>query len=87
MSTGILVSIGIPVYNGAETIARAIDSILRQTYHNIEIVISDNCSTDNTEQICNHYTKINPKIIFFKQSKNKRDRVFFIILRFKIFQI
>jgi glycosyltransferase involved in cell wall biosynthesis len=71
MSTGILVSIGIPVYNGAETIARAIDSILRQTYHNIEIVISDNCSTDNTEQICNHYTKINPKIIFFKQSKNK----------------
>jgi glycosyltransferase involved in cell wall biosynthesis len=67
---GTLVSIGIPVYNGAETISRAIDSILRQTYKNIEIVISDNCSTDNTELICNQYIELNSNIRFFKQSQN-----------------
>ena len=45
------VSICIPVYNGEKTILRAIRSAARQTYPNLEIVVSDNCSTDNTVKL------------------------------------
>lgn len=47
-----LVSIGIPTYNRAALIARAIGSALGQDYPNIEILISDNASTDGTAAIC-----------------------------------
>jgi glycosyltransferase involved in cell wall biosynthesis len=43
-----LVSVCIPIFNGEKTILRAIDSLINQTYPNLEIVISDNSSTDNT---------------------------------------
>lgn len=45
------VSICIPVYNGEGTIVRAVHSAIRQTYPNLEIVISDNCSTDHTVKL------------------------------------
>ncbi len=44
-----LVSICIPVFNGEKTIAKTIDSILHQTYKNIEIFVVDNCSTDSAQ--------------------------------------
>ena len=43
-----LVSIGLPVYNGERYLAEAIESLLAQDYKNIEIIISDNASTDTT---------------------------------------
>jgi glycosyltransferase involved in cell wall biosynthesis len=46
------VSIGMPVYNGAAFVAQAIESILAQTPGDLELVISDNASTDATEEIC-----------------------------------
>lgn len=46
------VSIGIPVYNGERFIARAIDSILGQDFEDLELIISDNASTDATREIC-----------------------------------
>ena len=51
MSTSLttpLVSIGIPVYNGARFIRRALDHLLAQTYTHLELVICDNASTDDT---------------------------------------
>ena len=46
-----LVTIGIPNYNNAEFILQAIDSVLNQTYQNFELLISDNCSTDNSIEV------------------------------------
>ena len=46
------VSIGMPVFNGGTVIARAIDSILGQTFSDFELIISDNASTDSTAEIC-----------------------------------
>jgi glycosyltransferase involved in cell wall biosynthesis len=51
-----LVSICIPVFNGEKTIAKTIDSILHQTYKNIEIFIVDNRSTDSTVKIVQKFT-------------------------------
>jgi glycosyltransferase involved in cell wall biosynthesis len=46
-----LVSICIPVFNGEKTIQKTIDSVINQTYKNLEIIIVDNCSTDSTVDI------------------------------------
>lgn len=50
-----LVSVCIPVYNSERTIKTTIESILNQTYKELEIIIVDNCSSDNTWQIINSF--------------------------------
>ena len=50
-----ILSIGLPVYNGARTLARAIDSLLDQNLREIEVVVSDNGSIDSTPDICRRY--------------------------------
>ena len=49
------VTIFLPVYNGANFIRQAIDSVLAQSYTNWTFLIVDNCSTDNTAEICKPY--------------------------------
>ena len=49
------VTIFLPVYNGANFLRQAIDSVLAQTYTNWTFLIVDNCSTDNTAEICQPY--------------------------------
>ena len=51
-----LVSICIPTYNRANIIKKAIDSALSQTYKNIEVIVVDNASTDNTDEIVASYS-------------------------------
>ena len=50
-----LVSIVIPVYNGANYVSEAIESALKQTYKNIEVIVVNDGSTDNTEKIVKKY--------------------------------
>ena len=45
-------SIGLPVYNGENFLAQAVDSILAQDFRDFELIISDNASTDRTAEIC-----------------------------------
>jgi glycosyltransferase involved in cell wall biosynthesis len=47
-----LISIGMPVFNGAESIAASIDSLLAQTVGDFELIICDNASTDATADVC-----------------------------------
>lgn len=65
-----LVSIGVPTLNGAKRIGKALNSIFNQNYANIEIVISDNGSTDNTEEVVRSYADHDPRIKYFKQPQN-----------------
>jgi glycosyltransferase involved in cell wall biosynthesis len=65
-----LVSIGMPVYNGAKCIRRALDSLLAQDYENYEIIVSDNASTDQTPQILKEYASKYPCIRIHTHSQN-----------------
>ena len=65
----VLISVGIPVRNGAITLERALQSILDQTYKNIEIIISDNNSSDETEKICKEFAIKDCRIAYYKQEK------------------
>src|SRR5687768_435385 len=64
-----LVSIVMATYNRATTIERAIDSVLKQTYPNIELIIVDDGSTDNTLEVLARYKQ--PSIRVYKHEKNK----------------
>jgi len=68
-SMGELVSVGLPVRNGGKELRSAIESILCQDHKNIEIIISDNCSCDNTAAIAFEYQLSDPRIIYHRQSK------------------
>lgn len=64
------VTVGIPVYNGENYLAEAIDSILAQSFGDFELLISDNASTDRTEAICREFASRDPRIVYFRQPEN-----------------
>lgn len=64
------VSIGLPVYNAQQFVEQAIDSLLEQTFEDFELIISDNASTDATEEICRAYEARDPRIRYVRQKEN-----------------
>jgi glycosyltransferase involved in cell wall biosynthesis len=64
------VSIGLPVYNGGPFLGKALDSLLGQTFTAFELIISDNCSTDQTAAICDAYLRKDPRIRYIRQEAN-----------------
>lgn len=65
------VSIGVPVYNGQNYLAEALDCLLAQTFDDLEIVISDNASTDRTPQICRDYAARDSRVRYYRQEANR----------------
>jgi glycosyltransferase involved in cell wall biosynthesis len=64
------VSIALPVYNGADSVASVIESVLAQTYPNLELVISDNGSTDGTEEICREFARRDARVVYQRHPTN-----------------
>ena len=64
-------SIGMPVYNGADFLADAFDSLLSQTFVDFELIVSDNGSTDETEQICREYAARDLRIRYHREEANR----------------
>ena len=58
------------VYNDEKRVSKSIESILNQTFQDFEFLILDDCSTDNTYEICNYYAKKNQKIKLMKNHQN-----------------
>ena len=64
------VSILLPTYNGEKYLKEQIESILNQTYKDIKLVISDDCSSDNTVNILKQYEQQDSRIELYIQPKN-----------------
>jgi glycosyltransferase involved in cell wall biosynthesis len=64
------VSIGMPVYNGARLLERALTSLLRQSFKDFELIISDNASTDATNDICQRFAREDRRIRHIRQARN-----------------
>lgn len=65
------VSLGMPVYNGERFMCETLDSLLSQTFRDFELIISDNGSTDRTQQICREYAERDPRIRYYREEVNR----------------
>jgi len=65
------VSIGMPVYNGEEFIAEAIESLLNQSFTDFELLIADNASTDRTPEICREFMAKDSRIKWLASPTNR----------------
>ncbi len=63
--------IGLPVWNGDEYLAQALDSLLSQTYSDFRLIISDNGSSDGTEAICRAYARRDGRIDYHRSAENR----------------
>ncbi|GAA3535823.1 glycosyltransferase family A protein [Zobellella aerophila] len=66
-----MISVLIPSYNVEKYIDEALVSILNQSYHELEVVIVDDCSTDRTYEICQKYARNDKRIKLFRNKENK----------------
>jgi glycosyltransferase involved in cell wall biosynthesis len=64
------VSIGVPVYNGERYLSRALDSLLGQDFESLEVVVSDNASTDATREICCDYARRDHRVRYHRNEAN-----------------
>lgn len=64
------VSIVIPIYNAQDTLERCLDSVLDQDYKNLEILLIDDESTDDSVSICDKYCKLYPDLFIIVKQKN-----------------
>ena len=63
------VSIGIPLYNEAKFLRPALEALISQDFTNVEFIISDNASTDDTAEICADFAQRDPRIRYFRNAQ------------------
>ena len=66
-----LISVIIPSYNSGKFLGEAIESVVNQTYKNIEIIVINDGSTDNTEEIAKKWQKRDERVRYLKHKENK----------------
>ena len=66
------ISVVLPTYNGAEFIGRSIESVLAQSYENWELIIVNDCSTDNTKEVIETYLPRDSRIRLISNETNKK---------------
>ncbi len=64
-------TIGLPVYNGERFLAESLDALLAQTFTDFELIISDNNSTDRTEQIAHRYVAQDSRVQYVRHPENR----------------
>lgn len=77
-----LLSLCIPTYNRAEILRRTLTNIVNDVDFDdsIEIIISDNASTDNTQEVCQNFCNIYKNIHYYRNNENINDSNFFLVL-------
>jgi glycosyltransferase involved in cell wall biosynthesis len=65
-----LVSVGLPVRNGADRIERVVKSVLEQDHEDVQLVICDNASTDDTEEVCRGFLAQDSRITYHRHPVN-----------------
>lgn len=66
-----MISIIIPVYNTAKYLSQCLNSIMNQTYKNIEIILVNDASPDNSLSFCQSYRNKDSRIIIINKNKNE----------------
>lgn len=64
------VSVGLPVYNGMPYISEAVESVLAQTFRDLELVVVDNASTDGTRDVCERYARADSRVRYLRNDEN-----------------
>jgi glycosyltransferase involved in cell wall biosynthesis len=64
------VSICLVTFNRATLLPKTLDSLLAQTFSDYELIISDDCSTDDTERVCQEYARLDKRIRYIRQARN-----------------
>lgn len=79
------ITIGMPIYNGAAFIGRALDSLLAQDYRDFQVIISDNASTDGTDRIIEEKVGQDPRFTIIRQPATipARDNFDFVLFAAK----
>lgn len=70
-----IVTILTPAYNAERFICRCLDSLLAQTYVNLQIIVIDDCSTDTTRLLANDYAQRDSRIIVMQTERKDRKSV------------
>ncbi|WP_196810751.1 glycosyltransferase family 2 protein [Bacillus sp. 123MFChir2] len=68
------VNVIIPAYNMKDYLKETVDSVLRQDYPNLEIIVADDCSTDGTQEMMKQYDQ-NPKVKYIRNEVNLGSRM------------
>jgi glycosyltransferase involved in cell wall biosynthesis len=63
-------SVGLPVYNGEKFLGQAFEALLGQTYEDLELIVSDNASTDGSAEICHDYAARDRRVRYIRQPHN-----------------
>jgi glycosyltransferase involved in cell wall biosynthesis len=66
-----MISIIIPIYNGEQHIDRCLDSVLNQTYKDVEVILIDDCSQDNSFEKCIYYTQKDKRVYTYHNNTNR----------------